>query len=379
LSGQEWRLVAIQVAAQDSSHLWETVRMPSGESWVTLEKKRDYRSLAPAEIAAAVYEALESYCPGTVVANGWRAPEARAALLWAKGKGRRSVLMSTAHRGSVGKNPVKQWLRRRLVSSFDAALVGGSRHKEYLMSLGMAADRIHLGYNTVDNEYFAAAATAARRGEAKLRDSTGLRRSYFLCPCRFIPDKDLPGLFAAYERYADAAGERHRWDLVVCGDGPQAPILERLRSESPFSDALHMVGFQPYDKLPAYYAWAGALVLASRRETWGLVINEAMASGLPIIVSDACGATPDLVEDGINGFVFEPGDIHSLSDLMLRMSAASPERWAEMSQSSRARIAAWPLERFAKGLLGAVESAAHGTNSSPDPIAGLILRSPLRK
>jgi glycosyltransferase involved in cell wall biosynthesis len=346
---------------------------------VTLEQKRDYRSLAPAEIAAAVCEALESHRPGTVVANGWRAPEARAALRWAKGRGRRSVLMSTAHRGSVGKNPVKQWLRRRLVGGFDAALVGGIRHKEYLMSLGMAADRIHLGYNTVDNDYFAAAAAAARRQEAKLRDSTGLRRSYFICPCRFIPDKNLPGLFEAYERYADAAGERHRWDLVVCGNGPQAPLLARLRSGSPFADAMHVVGFQTYDKLPTYYALAGALVLASRRETWGLVINEAMASGLPVIVSDACGAAPDLVEGEVNGFVFEPGDSRSLSDFMLRMSAASPERRAEMSQSSRTRIAAWPLERFAKGLVGAVESAAHGANSSPDPITGLVLRSPLRK
>jgi len=353
--------------------------MPSGESWVTLEKKRDYRSLAPTEIAAAVFEALESYWPGTVIANGWRAPEARAALRWSKMAGRRSVLMSTAHRGSVGKNPAKQWFRRRLVSGFDAALVGGIRHKEYLISLGMAADRIHLGYNAVDNEHFAVGATAARREEAKLRDSTGLRRPYFICPCRFVPEKDLPGLLKAYERYADAAGERHRWDLVVCGDGPQAPLLARLRSGSPFADAIHVVGFQTYDKLPTYYALAGALVLASRKETWGLVINEAMASGLPVIVSDACGAAPDLVEAGVNGFVFEPGDSRSLSDFMLRMSAASPERWAEMSQSSRTRIAAWSLERFAKGLVGAVESAAHGAKSSPNLIAELVLRSPLRK
>lgn len=379
LSGQGRRLIAIQVAAQDSSHLWEAMPMPSGEDWMTLEGARDYRSLASAEIADAVCEALQWHRPGTVVVNGWWAPEARAALRWAKQKGQRAVLMSTAHRESVGKNPIKGWLRRRLVRSFDAALVGGVRHREYLVSLGMATDRIHLGYNTVDNVHFAAAATAARAGEANLRDSTGLQRPYFICPCRFIPDKDLPGLLEAYELYADAVDERHRWDLVICGDGPQAELLARLCSRSPFGKAMHVVGFQPYDELPAYYALAGALVLASRRETWGLVINEAMASGLPVIVSDACGAAADLVEDGANGFVFKPGDSSSLSELMLGMSAASPERWAEMSRSSRARIADWPLERFARGLAGAVESAAHGAKSPADPVASLVLRSPLRK
>jgi glycosyltransferase involved in cell wall biosynthesis len=346
---------------------------------VTLEKNRDYRSLAPGEIATAVRDVLGNHRPGTVVVNGWWAPEARAALRWAKEKGRCSVLMSTAHRESVGKNPIKRWLRRRLVSSFDAALVGGVRHKDYLISLGMAADRIHLGYNTVDNDHFAAAATAARREEAKLRKSAGLPRPYFICPCRFIPDKDLPSLLQAYERYADAADERHRWDLVICGDGPQAELLARLRSDSPFGKAMHVVEFQSYDRLPAYYALAGALVLASRRETWGLVINEAMACGLPVIVSDACGAAADLVQDGANGFVFEPGDSRSLTGLMLRMSTASPERWADMSQNSCARIAQWPLERFANGLQGAVESAAHVAKNPTDPVTGLVLRSPLRK
>jgi glycosyltransferase involved in cell wall biosynthesis len=104
-----------------------------------------------------------------------------------------------------------------------------------------------------------------------------------------------------------------------------------------------------------------------------------MACGLPVIVSDACGAAADLVQDGANGFVFEPGDSRSLTGLMLRMSTASPERWADMSQNSCARIAQWPLERFANGLQGAVESAAHVAKNPTDPVTGLVLRSPLRK
>ena len=81
-----------------------------------------------------------------------------------------------------------------------------------------------------------------------------------------------------------------------------------------------MPGFKQYDELPIYYGLAGAFIHASTTEQWGLVVNEAMAAGLPVIVSERCGCAPDLVENGRNGFTFDPYDVDALTHLMLKMA-----------------------------------------------------------
>jgi glycosyltransferase involved in cell wall biosynthesis len=116
-------------------------------------------------------------------------------------------------------------------------------------------------------------------------------------------------------------------------------------------------GFIQYDALPAYYGLAGAFVHASTTEQWGLVVNEAMASGLPVIVSKRCGCVPDLVQDGVNGFSFDPYDVEALASLMQRVAAMADEQRRTMGEAGRRIIADWGPERFADGLMQAVEVA----------------------
>jgi 1,2-diacylglycerol 3-alpha-glucosyltransferase len=95
-------------------------------------------------------------------------------------------------------------------------------------------------------------------------------------------------------------------DLVVCGDGDLRPRLHALARELGLEQRVHWPGFVQYPDLPVYYALADAFILASTIEPWGLVVNEAMACGLPVLVSDRCGCAPDLVPEGQNGFTFKP-------------------------------------------------------------------------
>src|SRR5205807_667519 len=117
----------------------------------------------------------------------------------------------------------------------------------------------------------------------------------------------------------------------------------------------HMPGFKSYQDLPTYYGLAGAFVLPSESEQWGLVVNEAMAAGVPVIVSDRCGSAPELVQDGWNGFTFPVGDSKRLADLLLRVARQCDV--PEMGRRARERIAAWSPERFAAGLSSAVAAA----------------------
>jgi glycosyltransferase involved in cell wall biosynthesis len=161
--------------------------------------------------------------------------------------------------------------------------------------------------------------------------------------------------------------------LVLLGDGPLRPDLVRLISELGLQSCVLLPGFKQYDELPAYYALAGAFIHASTVEQWGLVVNEAMASGLPVLVSNRCGCAKDLVQENINGFTFDPNNIDQLSGLMVKISAGSFSRDAYGAASSRI-IAGWNPDRFAQGLSQALQVAL----AAPLPRSNFVDRALLQ-
>lgn len=128
-----------------------------------------------------------------------------------------------------------------------------------------------------------------------------------------------------------------------------------------------MPGFKQYSELPAYYGLASVFILPSIKDTWGLVVNEAMAAGLPVLVSNRCGCAPDLVEEGCNGYTFDPYNVDALAGLMRKISADDCDR-AAMGQASRDIIARWTPQTFAENLCKAAEAALN----APRPQANLL-------
>jgi len=116
-------------------------------------------------------------------------------------------------------------------------------------------------------------------------------------------------------------------------------------------------GFKQYPDLPAYYGLANAFIHASTKEPWGLVVNEAMASGLPVLVSNRCGCAADLVQEGVNGFTFDPYNVEQLAQFMFQISAFQPFRLSAFGDASRKIISNWGPDRFAAGLKRAAECA----------------------
>jgi glycosyltransferase involved in cell wall biosynthesis len=172
-----------------------------------------------------------------------------------------------------------------------------------------------------------------------------------LTVARFIEKKNLFRVVEAYRQYR----KRHAdpWDLAICGSGPQARGLKAAAADVP---GIHFPGFIQIDEQPFYYGLASAFILASSHfEQWGLVVNEAMAAGLPVLVSRACGCAPDLVREGVNGFTFDPYDVDGLAGLMIRMSSGELNLKA-MGEASQVIIAGWTPEVFGENLLKAVDA-----------------------
>ncbi len=261
-------------------------------------------------------------------------------------------------------------VKRRVVGLFGAALVGGAPHRAYARSLGMSDDAVFYGYDAVDNSHFAGGASAARATAGTWREALGLPERFFLAVSRFVEKKNLIRLLDAYACYRRTT-TGSCWSLVVLGDGALRSTIEAQVRGLRLDEHILLGGVKQYDELPIYYGLASAFVHASTTEQWGLVVNEAMASGLPVLVSERCGCVPDLVRDGVNGFTFDPYDVEALAGLMQRVAAMTDEQRHAMGQASQRIIADWGPERFADGLMRAVQVAM----SRPPPKASWLDRS----
>jgi glycosyltransferase involved in cell wall biosynthesis len=224
----------------------------------------------------------------------------------------------------------------------------------------MDAERTFTGYNVVDNDHFRDGAETARQNADALRRRFDLPKNYFLAIGRFIPKKNFPFLLKAYASYRERSPEP--WDLVLLGDGPLAESIEDQRRTLNLEAAVHLPGFKQYQDLPVYYGLADAFLHTSLREQWGLVVNEAMAAGLPVLVSEQCGCVPDLVEHGNNGYRFDPENEDVMVDLMVELADASTDR-EEMGRVSQSIICNWTPDVFGKQLLRAAQRAREHAKS----------------
>jgi glycosyltransferase involved in cell wall biosynthesis len=325
-----------------------------------------------ARLRSRVSQALDVIRPDVVAINGWGDFGAAIAMACCVQKQLPLIVMSESTAGDEDRHWWKELFKTRVVRLCSAGLVGGEPHMNYLAALGLPRDSIFLGYDAVDNEYFAQGARAARADGDGIRRRLGLPRDYFLASSRFVPKKNLAFLLRAFARYRTQCTTAP-WDLVLLGDGPLRAAIESLVTSLGLERSVHLPGFKHYDELPGYYGLAGGFIHASTTEQWGLVVNEAMASGLPIMVSDRCGCATDLVVHGENGFQFDPTDEATLVKYMVEITR-DDERRAAMGRASGERIRDWGPERFARGLQEAAECALR---SGPPPrrwFDGLMLK-----
>jgi glycosyltransferase involved in cell wall biosynthesis len=209
------------------------------------------------------------------------------------------------------RRSIAQPLVRTIVSRADASIAVGTRSRAYLRHLGARDSSIFTALSTVDIERFQRLSRLARPRRDQRRLELGIRRRRVVLYCgQLIERKGLRDLLEAFgmakRAYDDVA-------LVLVGHGPLRQSLACIAEQLGLSD-VHFVDHIDMDQMPAMYALADLFVLPSLEETWGLVVNEALACGLPVIVTDRVGSCEDLVENGRNGFIVRAGDARGLAD-----------------------------------------------------------------
>lgn len=230
---------------------------------------------------------------------------------------------------------------RGVLRRFDGFLYVGQRNREYLKHYGAPSQRLFFSPHCVDNDAFRAASEATRRTLTPAR--------HVLFVGKLIERKRPFDLLQAAARLA---AEGRPVDVAFAGSGDQQDALAAAAAAS--GVRAHFHGFVNQSELPGIYAAADVIVLPSDgRETWGLVVNEAMACGVPAVVSDAVGCGPDLVEPGLTGAVFPLGNVAALADGIDKVLALDRAR---TRQALAERMETYSPARAAQGIAGAASA-----------------------
>jgi 1,2-diacylglycerol 3-alpha-glucosyltransferase len=304
---------------------------------------------------------IDQLQPHVLVVGGYSFPESLAALLAAAERRLPVVLCSESNWHDAPRRPWSEALKRRVVRLSQAGLVGGEPQAAYLERLGLAPEAIFRGYNAVDNQHFASAEFWRQQGAAG-RQQLGLPARYLLAVSRFTAKKNLGRLLEGFALWCrDAPAEHQSLSLVILGDGPLRAQLEAQVIALGVQHRVVLPGPCAYADLPSRYGLAEAFIHASTVEQWGLVVNEAMAARLPVLVSSSCGCAPELVQPGITGQRFNPHHASSIAKAIEWLLAQPPEARQRLGKAGQQRVASYGPTAFAAGL----EAAAFHAMSNP--------------
>jgi glycosyltransferase involved in cell wall biosynthesis len=280
--------------------------------------------------------------PAVIVLNGWFEPVSWwmvAARPWLDA---RVALVSDSTLADRRRLALIEGLKRRFLRRVDAVFTAGTRQRQYLESLGVAASQVSLGCDVVDN---------ARFLQIDRRSVTDGPPAIIGTAARLVPQKNLVTALDGYARVVGRGGVPPlRWRIA--GEGPlEATLKARARS---LGAPVEFCGHLPYERMQAFYAGLDLYWQPSRSEAWGLSVNEAMAAGLPVLASTCCGCVDDLVTPDA-GWTHGPG-LPEIEEGLHRAVAGRAE-WPARGARAREVIARWDLDRFANGLADTVRRA----------------------
>lgn len=290
---------------------------------------------------------ISDWQPDAVLCFGWSYYGHLQAIRYFKGK--IPVLFRGDSHLLNEKAGLRQWLRRRLLKwvyrHIDRALYVGTNNRNYYLKHGVKPDELTLAPHAIDNDRFSQDEELHRCEARRWRQTLGIQDQdlVFLFAGKFESKKNPILLLDAF-----LAIRLSRSHLIFVGNGV---LAEELKAKAAGNANVHFLDFQNQSRMPVAYRLANVFVLPSRGpgETWGLAVNEAMACGLPVLVSDKVGCAVDLVEDGVNGYTFLS---ENQPDLEAKMKAviAGPEQLTLMGEQSYQIIQQWSFKALCTGV-----------------------------
>lgn len=259
---------------------------------------------------------LKQKNPEIIYIGGYYGTANWIALIWAHLNKKKIIVEMDSNVFDKKRVGVKEFIKKIFIKRCDLGLTYGETSRQYLQKLGMPADNIIIKPNITDNDFWETKALEYKGKRTQIIDRYGFRGKNFIYVGRLSGEKNLFFLIDAFKKAKNQTPNRE-WGLILVGDGPQKEqLIDHVHVDN--VKDVFFVGFKKRSELPGFYSAGDVLVLPSTREPWGVVINEAMASGLAVFASRQCGCAGSLVKEDRNGCQFSPYIKEELIDIFLK-------------------------------------------------------------
>lgn len=351
-SSYDCRVHVLQIAQSEQSRalLGKPDHLPDQYSYELLFDTYIEHVGTPAKIRALVSR-MRAYGPDVLLLTGYYDPAQVALMVLAKLIGIKVIIQTESTPVDQTRSGLREWIKSRVIALADGFFCFGTPQAEYLIQLGVRPEQILVAQNAVvDNAKLRQVHEQARPDRAVRQAEGGLQPANFIYVGRLAPEKNLPVLIDAFQQALQKTGHPSDWGLLLLGDGPEKAVLQAQIERLDLGACVKILPNQPWYRVPETLALADVLVLPSLSEPWGLVVNEAMACGMPVVVSDRCGCAPDLVKNGQNGYVFDPMQPENLTQYLLDFIDGRADR-RTMGRVSAEIIARFSPDTVAREML----------------------------
>lgn len=298
----------------------------------------------------ALLSKMRHYKPDVLCLTGYYDPAQLALLAYARLTGIPVVMQMESTAFDNERSPVKEGIKRLIMQQCSGFFCFGSPQATYLLQLGVPPARILLQKSAVDNQALLQAYETAKVQRTARQQELGLPAHNFVFVGRLIEPKNLPMLLQCFAEALTQAPDQDDWGLIVLGNGPQEAALKQQSQTLGINKRVFFHPATHWYRVPDVLTLADVLVLPSISEPWGLVVNEAMVCGMPVLVSDRCGCANDLVRDGQNGFLFDPAKPAQLTERLLTFMNGQADL-IQMGRESQQLIAPYAPEVVAKEMM----------------------------
>ncbi|MXV17410.1 glycosyltransferase family 4 protein [Hufsiella ginkgonis] len=337
LSSQRIDLHAIELFGQGSPYSFDKYTNTE-EWWRCLFPNHSSDDLSKKEIEKCLFAALDEIDPDIVIAPSIVFFAGALGLRWVKKHKKKFIMFDDAKPSHLRRNLVTQWVKNTITSEVDGLWLPSPDYDVEYANLNTPEIYMFYGYNCVDNDHY------------KLAVHTNKDTRTIICVARLVPIKNLDKLLKAWKI---VEGKNSGYQLNIVGDGPLFQALVQLAKKLKLNHVTFSGSVDNRD-LPQYFHNADAFILPSLSESWGLVVNEAMAAGLPVLLSKRVNAGGPLLKIGVTGFCFDPQITREIAEAVLSYIRLDDAQKRAMSANALALIDTMSYEVMGNELLKAI-------------------------
>lgn len=355
-------LDVIEIAGKGSPYSFADNSSESDLNWHILFPDAKPEDLTGKQIEPILFRLLDKIHPDAIIAGAIAFSSGALAVRYGQLHKTRIITFDDTKIDNLKRSPLVNFVKLQVYNGVDAMFYPSEELVPTGQFWGFNKERMYFGVDVVDNSFW-----------SKQINANNNFGDYFINVGRQIPCKNLKTLLKAYLKYVTSVGFEDAINLLMIGDGSDQPELKSFVKKNGLTYKVKFLPFKTQDELISLYQNAQALCIPSQQETWGLVINEALAAGCPVFASNQCGASNILIKDGVNGYRFDCHDVDALAEIMLKYHNLSDLERSEMQKNSVDIISTWGLDKFSSSLLQAIDYVTSHNKRTSTLVSKLII------